>query len=114
MFDHVGLHVKDIDASVRFYTASLAPLGHVPAEGGGFGPPDAPSLWLYADKAASGPGVHGRSARPIDVPSIAGMPPVSRLVAATMGRPACAPITARPTTPLSCSIPTATMSKRSA
>jgi catechol 2,3-dioxygenase-like lactoylglutathione lyase family enzyme len=62
MFDHIGLHVKDIGASVRFYTALLAPLGHVVGSAddssAGFGPPDAPALWLYADKTAGGPGVH--------------------------------------------------------
>ena len=62
MFDHIGLHVKDIDASVRFYTALLGPLGHVAGSadesGASFGPADAPALWLYADKTARGPGVH--------------------------------------------------------
>jgi catechol 2,3-dioxygenase-like lactoylglutathione lyase family enzyme len=62
MFDHIGLHVRDVDASVRFYTASLAPLGHVVGSadesGAGFGPSGAPALWLYADKTARGPGVH--------------------------------------------------------
>ena len=29
MYDHIGLKVDDIDASVRFYEAALAPLGHV-------------------------------------------------------------------------------------
>ena len=28
MFDHIGLKVKDLDASVRFYTAALGPLGY--------------------------------------------------------------------------------------
>lgn len=61
MYDHIGLKVKDVAASVRFYEAVLAPLGFVlssqDAEGAGFGPPGAPALWLYrAD--ASGPGVH--------------------------------------------------------
>jgi catechol 2,3-dioxygenase-like lactoylglutathione lyase family enzyme len=62
MFDHIGLHVADIDVSVRFYTALLAPLGHVlgssDESSAGFGPPDAPALWLYADQASRGPGVH--------------------------------------------------------
>jgi catechol 2,3-dioxygenase-like lactoylglutathione lyase family enzyme len=62
MFDHIGLHVRDIDASVRFYTALLAPLGHGvcsrDASGAGFGPPDAPALWLYPSKAGRGPGMH--------------------------------------------------------
>jgi catechol 2,3-dioxygenase-like lactoylglutathione lyase family enzyme len=51
MYDHIGLKVKDIDASVRFYQAALAALGHVLASsdetGAGFGPPGAPALWLY-------------------------------------------------------------------
>ena len=29
MYDHIGLHVGNLDASVRFYTAALAPLGYV-------------------------------------------------------------------------------------
>ena len=29
MYDHIGLKVKSLDASVRFYTAALAPLGFV-------------------------------------------------------------------------------------
>ena len=29
MYDHVGLHVKDLKPSVRFYRAALAGLGHV-------------------------------------------------------------------------------------
>ena len=29
MYDHIGFKVSDIDASVRFYTAALAPLGYV-------------------------------------------------------------------------------------
>jgi catechol 2,3-dioxygenase-like lactoylglutathione lyase family enzyme len=51
MYDHIGLKVSDLDASIRFYTAALAPLGYVlcsPDEtGAGFGPKDAPALWLY-------------------------------------------------------------------
>lgn len=62
MFDHIGLHVTDIGASVRFYTALLAPLGHVVNSaddlGAGFGPPDAPALWLYADGKPHEPAVH--------------------------------------------------------
>ena len=42
MYDHIGLRVGDLDASVRFYTAALAPLGFVLCSrddsGAGFGP----------------------------------------------------------------------------
>lgn len=58
MFDHVGLRVRDVAASARFYEAALKPLGHVKAsqdeEGAGFGPPDAPALWLHRAKQAGG------------------------------------------------------------
>ena len=46
MFDHIGLRVKDIHASTRFYAAALHPLGFV-RDGSGFGPEGAPALWLY-------------------------------------------------------------------
>jgi catechol 2,3-dioxygenase-like lactoylglutathione lyase family enzyme len=58
MYDHIGLKVTDLDASVRFYTAALAPLGYVLAShdenGAGFGPPGAPALWLSVGKPAAG------------------------------------------------------------
>jgi catechol 2,3-dioxygenase-like lactoylglutathione lyase family enzyme len=48
MFDHIGLHVWDLDVSCRFYRQVLAPLGYQPdAPGTGFGPEGAPALWLY-------------------------------------------------------------------
>jgi catechol 2,3-dioxygenase-like lactoylglutathione lyase family enzyme len=51
MYDHVGLRVADIPASVRFYGAVLAPLGYVLASQGedyaGFGPKGAPAFWLH-------------------------------------------------------------------
>ena len=61
MFDHVGIKVKNLAASLRFYDAALAPLGFERCsssdEGAGYGPPGAPALWLYAAEPA-GAGVH--------------------------------------------------------
>ena len=62
MYDHIGLRVKDLAASIRFYTAALAPLGLVAGSKGddyaGFGPKDAPGLWLHAHKGPTGQGAH--------------------------------------------------------
>ncbi len=55
MYDHIGLRVKDLDASVRFYTATLTPLGHVLGShdktSAGLGPKDAPALWLHLSQS---------------------------------------------------------------
>lgn len=62
MYDHIGLKVRNLDASIKFYTAVLAPLGHVLCSqddgGAGFGPKGAPALWLHASKQPEGPGAH--------------------------------------------------------
>jgi catechol 2,3-dioxygenase-like lactoylglutathione lyase family enzyme len=62
MYDHIGLKVKDLDASVRFYTAALGALGHELASsdesGAGLGPRGAPALWLYAASGKPAAGTH--------------------------------------------------------
>lgn len=62
MIDHIGLKVKDLDASIRFYSAALAPLGYELGyrddASAGFGPQGAALLWLYLSKGMKGPGTH--------------------------------------------------------
>jgi catechol 2,3-dioxygenase-like lactoylglutathione lyase family enzyme len=62
MYDHIGLKVKDIGASVRFYEAALAALGYALCShdeaGASFGPPGQPALWLHSAKLSTGLGVH--------------------------------------------------------
>jgi len=62
MYDHIGLKVGDLEASVRFYGAALAALGHElcsrDGAGASFGPAKAPALWLSVAKGSTGPGVH--------------------------------------------------------
>ncbi|NOK20607.1 VOC family protein [Corallococcus carmarthensis] len=60
MFDHLGLRVKDLPRSIRFYQAVLAPLGYVlchqDAASAGFGPKEQPALWLYSSSDARSTG----------------------------------------------------------
>ena len=62
MYDHIGLKVKDLAASVRFYSGALAALGHVLCSRdesvAGFGPPGEAALWLYLEKGSTGAGTH--------------------------------------------------------
>ena len=52
MYDHIGLNVGDLDASVRFYQAILQNLGLRLCSNGegyaGFGPDGEAAFWLYA------------------------------------------------------------------
>ena len=57
MYDHIGLHVRNLGAAVKFYEAALAPFGYQLCSrdetSAGFGPPGEPALWLYASGTAS-------------------------------------------------------------
>ena len=62
MYDHIGLRVGNLDASIRFYTAALAPLGFELCSrddsGAGFGPKGAPALWLHLHNGEKASGAH--------------------------------------------------------
>jgi catechol 2,3-dioxygenase-like lactoylglutathione lyase family enzyme len=62
MFDHIGLKVRDLEASVRFYRGALAPLGSELDSSGdgyaGFGPKGQPALWLYSHQGSAVTATH--------------------------------------------------------
>ena len=61
MYDHVGLRVKDLAASQRFYTAALGALGHEPNSSGdhyaGYGAGPA-TFWLHLSDGTPAKGAH--------------------------------------------------------
>lgn len=62
MYDHIGLRVKSLDASVRFYEQTLGALGHVLVSKeesyAGFGPKDAAAFWLHPHPKTAHAGTH--------------------------------------------------------
>jgi catechol 2,3-dioxygenase-like lactoylglutathione lyase family enzyme len=62
MFDHIGLKVSDLAASIAFYRRTLAALGFELVSSGegyaGFGPPGEPGLWLHENQGGAGQGTH--------------------------------------------------------
>ena len=66
MYDHIGLHVKNLAASIAFYQAALGALGYELTSrdetSAGFGKPDDTGLWLYADQASTAAHIAFRAA----------------------------------------------------
>ena len=62
MYDHIGLKVNDLDASVRFYEAALAELGYKlcsqDRSGASFGRHGEPALWLYPANGSGASTMH--------------------------------------------------------
>lgn len=61
MIDHIGLRTAQFDALVRFYEASLSPLGYTKLfswdGGAGFGRDGAAALWIHASNTKPA-GIH--------------------------------------------------------
>jgi len=62
MYDHIGLRVRDLAASARFYRAALAALGHEQtasdATSAGFGSAGSTGLWLAQTPRVGERGAH--------------------------------------------------------
>ena len=125
MIDHVGFPVSDYERSKAFYLKALAPLGYrlIMEVGGehteskspaaGFGADGKPDFWIGGEgglRASCTSPSQPRTA-PRSTPStVPRSPPAAR----TTARRGCGRSTTRATTAPSCSIPTATMSRRCA
>lgn len=61
MIDHMGFGASDYDASMKFFTSALAPLGYKvvmegpPGAGAGIGTAHAPVLWIHPTQATPAP-----------------------------------------------------------
>ena len=79
MYDHIGLKVGNLDASVRFYAAVLAPLGYVLCSrdetGAGFDPRASRRSGFTCTRGRPPPAAISRSAHPIMPPSPNSTPP---------------------------------------
>lgn len=68
MFDHIGIGVADIDASVRFYETALAPLRLTltsrDESSAGFGRGATTGLWIYRQSGPAKAKVHIAFAAP--------------------------------------------------
>ena len=91
MYDHVGLKVKDVEKSVRFYKEALGALGHVlgsqDESGAGFGPEERRLSGFTPSRARPGRACMWPSVPPIALPSTASTSRASRPAAATMAEP---------------------------
>jgi len=118
MIDHVTVRVRDLARSKSFYSAALAPLGYRFGHEGTFdgvamigfaGPDKRLDTWFVADAThPSGPAHF--CWRAADRASVAAFHAAAR----TTAHPDYGRTITSITTALSCSIPTATMSRRSA
>ena len=120
MIDHIGLSVSDYERSKAFYLAVLAPLGYglimeLREAGLHAGSGSAANRTFGSARARPRPPARtSRWRRPTGRPCGRSTRPRSRPEAATTDRRACARSIILPTTALSCSTRTATISRRSA
>ena len=117
MIDHFGINCADLEASARFYDATLGVLGHRRlmdvGVAIGYGT-DKPDFWISGGEAASGPnrevhvGVHRRQRRH-GAPVVRHGPRAAAPSHCTSR--GCGRSTTRPTSAPSCATPTATTSR---